>query len=140
MLFRVSGGTINSISAGTATEDIGQHRRSNHGADCTRGGRAGAPFGFEDYDGRAGKGAPERDKPRIVLIDPRPLTRESVVNLLGTAAREFVVLPLSTAAEITDAATANAGLILLNVGFALISDGWVSEELRSWPHGRGGSR
>lgn len=76
------------------------------------------------------KGTRNGDKPRIVLIDPRPLTRESVVNLLNTAAREFAVLPISTAAEITDAKMANAGLILLNVGFALLSDGWVSEELR----------
>ncbi|MGZ8995782.1 MAG: hypothetical protein ACXW3P_04685, partial [Rhodospirillales bacterium] len=63
------------------------------------------------------------------MIDPRPLTRESVVNLLNSAAREFAVLPISTANEITDAAMANAGLVLLNVGFALLSDAWVNEEI-----------
>jgi DNA-binding NarL/FixJ family response regulator len=66
-----------------------------------------------------------------VLIDPRPLTRESVVNLLNTAAREFSVLPISAAGEITEAATDNAGLVLLNVGFALLSDAWVEEEIRT---------
>ena len=77
------------------------------------------------------KGSRSGDKPRIVLIDPRPWTRESVVNLLGTAAREFVVLPFSTAGEVPDAATANVGLVLLNVGFALLSDAWVTEEIRT---------
>lgn len=75
------------------------------------------------------KGPRSSEKPRIVLIDPRPLTRESVVNLLNSAAREFAVLPISTANEITDAAMANAGLVLLNVGFALLSDAWVNEEI-----------
>lgn len=77
------------------------------------------------------KGSRNADKPRIVLIDPRPLTRESVVNLLNTAAREFAVLPISAAGEITEAATDNAGLVLLNVGFALLSDAWVEEEIRT---------
>lgn len=77
------------------------------------------------------KGSRNADKPRIVLIDPRPLTRESVVNLLNTAAREFSVLPISAAGEITEAATDNAGLVLLNVGFALLSDAWVEEEIRT---------
>lgn len=71
------------------------------------------------------------EKPRIVLIDPRPLTRESVVNLLNTAAREFAVLPISAAGEIGDTAVENAGLVLLNVGFALLSDAWVDEEIRT---------
>lgn len=75
------------------------------------------------------KGPRSSEKPRIVLIDPRPLTRESVVNLLNSAAREFAVLPVSAAAEITDAGTVNAGLVLLNVGFALLSDAWVDEEI-----------
>jgi DNA-binding NarL/FixJ family response regulator len=77
------------------------------------------------------KGSRNADKPRIVLIDPRPLTRESVVNLLNTAAREFSVLPISAAGEITEAAMDNAGLVLLNVGFALLSDAWVEEEIRT---------
>lgn len=77
------------------------------------------------------RGSRNSDKPRIVLIDPRPLTRESVVNLLGTAAREFVVLPVPTAGEIPDAARSGTGLVLLNVGFALLSDAWVSEEIRT---------
>ncbi len=81
--------------------------------------------------GEPPKGSRNADKPRIVLIDPRPLTRESVVNLLNTAAREFSVLPVSAAGEITEAATDNAGLVLLNVGFALLSDAWVEEEIRT---------
>jgi DNA-binding NarL/FixJ family response regulator len=70
------------------------------------------------------------EKPRIVLIDPRPLTRESVVNLLTNAAREFGVVPVSSVDEVPDEVLAKARLVVFNVGFALLSQRWVSDEIR----------
>jgi len=77
---------------------------------------------------RAARGA---NKPSIILVDPRPLTRESVVHLLTTGARDFAVVPVSSSEELGSVAVDNAGVVILNIGYALVTDEWVSREVRA---------
>lgn len=72
------------------------------------------------------------DKVLVVLVDPRPLTRASVVDLLSKTAREFAVSPASSAAELTAGdPPEDVKLVVLNVGAAAMGDAWVNAELET---------
>lgn len=89
-----------------------------------------AASGFSDPAGEAIRAAARGpEKPCIVLFDRRPLFREAFAHVLATDAREFSVLPRSSVGELKDGVPANAGVVILNVGNALITDDWVNREI-----------
>lgn len=70
------------------------------------------------------------DKASVVLVDPRPLTRASVADLLARVARNFVVSPVSSVANLPDGRLFdNVQLVLFNVGAAQLGDAWVMAEI-----------
>lgn len=96
--------------------------------------RVGIAGGPQGHQGGSAGGSPkvvEITRPCLILVDPRPLTLESVAHLLTTRAHEFAVLPVSTAGELGGMAVSDASLAVLNVGFSLLSDPWVSREIES---------
>jgi DNA-binding NarL/FixJ family response regulator len=71
-----------------------------------------------------------RQKLRILLIDRRTLRRESVARLLESVARDFNVVSVCSAQEVLDEMSVLAHLIVINVGVDLLSESWISNELR----------
>lgn len=69
------------------------------------------------------------DTAGIVLVDPRPFTREALGHFLATEASVCVVRALHSATEVDPDVSADAKVVVLNVGFLLISSGWVSREI-----------
>lgn len=91
--------------------------------------REEAASGFLDPTGEAKGSVRGSKKPCIVLFDRRSLFREAFAHVLATDAREFSVLPRSSVDELKDSIPANAGVVILNVGNALITDDWVNREI-----------
>lgn len=94
------------------------------------GGEGGLVMVSADAGAGRAKTSRSVEKPHIFLIDQRTLTRESVLNLLTTTAREFSVSPLSSADELAEVALPNASLVVLSIGFAPLTDVWVKDQIR----------
>jgi DNA-binding NarL/FixJ family response regulator len=74
---------------------------------------------------------------RLVIIDPKPLTRRALAQMLATASSDNVTIAVANADELPephDAAAKNfLPLVLLYVRSACVADRWVQQELqRIW--------
>lgn len=74
-----------------------------------------------------GAGAFGEVKPRLALVDPRPLIRESVFNLLRAAATEFEVRACARADCINNEGVVS--LIILAVGTASVRNTFIAREI-----------
>ena len=74
---------------------------------------------------------PARPPVLIALIDPKPLTRESILKMLGTSLPEHVrLLGASRFEELLHASDPDLNLLILYIRSAGVANDWVQEQLQ----------
>jgi DNA-binding NarL/FixJ family response regulator len=121
------------VSAHTAALGVRRNRRV-----ARYSIRRGHYFIESSPDGNTVRDRPARSPILIVLIDPKPLTRESILKMLDASLPENVkllgascfdeLLDLSSTEEFLD--RENRILVVLYIRNAGVADNWVQEQLR----------
>ena len=116
------------LAAQTPALDV---RRSNHGVRPIHSRRVS--YSERSHLGNRVNGIDQRQTISLALIDPKPFTRQAILNMLAAAfAERASLLSASSFRELFETIDSMEGLnfIILYIRSAGVTDNWVQEQLR----------